>query len=43
MHRSLGTEERAAVRFSFSSFTTTEEIDEGLAALEAVARDATVS
>lgn len=43
MHRALGTEERGAVRFSFSSFTTTEEIDEGLAALEAVARDATVS
>ena len=38
MHRALGTEERGAVRFSFSSFTTEEEIDAGLAALEAVAR-----
>ena len=38
MHRALGTEERGAVRFSFSSFTTEGEIDEGLAALEAVAR-----
>ena len=40
MHRALGTEERGAVRFSFSSFTTEDEIEEGLAALAAVARDA---
>ena len=40
MHRALGTEERGAVRFSFSSFTTEDEIEAGLAALAAVARDA---
>lgn len=34
MHRSLGTEETGAVRFSFSHLNTVEEIDVGLAALE---------
>lgn len=36
MHRALGTDQGGAVRFSFSHFTTTEEIDAGVAALEAV-------
>lgn len=34
MHRALGTEERGAVRFSFSWFSTQEEVDCGLEALE---------
>lgn len=38
MHRALGTEKRGAARFSFSSFTTEDEIDEGLEALETVIR-----
>lgn len=33
MHRSLGTEETGAVRFSFSYSNTEEEVDEGLSAL----------
>ena len=39
MHRALGTERQGAVRFSFSHFTTEEEIDAGLAAMEEIARD----
>ncbi|WP_139652739.1 aminotransferase class V-fold PLP-dependent enzyme [Raoultibacter phocaeensis] len=38
MHRALATEQNGAVRFSFSHFTTAEEIDEGISALEAVVR-----
>ncbi len=34
MHRALGTEEKGAVRFSFSCFNTEEEIQKGLHALE---------
>lgn len=34
MHRALGTEEKGAVRFSFSCFNTEEEIQKGLYALE---------
>ncbi len=34
MHRALGTEEKGAVRFSFSYFNTEEEIDAGLHALK---------
>ncbi len=33
MHRAMGTEERGAVRFSFSYFTTNEEIEAGIDAL----------
>lgn len=39
MHRALGTENGVAVRFSFSSFTTEAEIDEGLAALATVVQE----
>ena len=35
MHRALGTEDQGAVRFSFSWYTTAEEID---AAVQAVRR-----
>ena len=35
MHRALGTQDQGAVRFSFSWFTTSEEVD---AAVEAVAQ-----
>ncbi len=34
MHRALGTEEKGAVRFSFSCFNTEEEVQKGLYALE---------
>ncbi|GCF93024.1 aminotransferase V [Enterococcus florum] len=34
MHEALGTAERGTVRFSFSSFTTKEEIDQALAAIK---------
>lgn len=37
MHKALGTEEQGAVRFSFSAFTTQEEIDKAAAALHAIA------
>lgn len=39
MHRALGTEQQGAVRFSFSSFTTEEEIDAGIEAVRAIAGD----
>lgn len=39
MHRALGTEERGAVRFSFSHFNTADEVDGALEALEAVVRE----
>ena len=35
MHRALGTEERGAVRFSFSYFTTNEEVEAGVDAFRA--------
>ena len=38
MHRALGTERTGAVRFSFSHLNTEEEVDAGLAALEASVR-----
>ena len=37
MHRALGTEERGAVRFSFSFFNTESEIDTAVAAVEEIA------
>lgn len=37
MHKALGTQGQGAVRFSFSSFNTFEEVDAGLAALAALA------
>jgi cysteine desulfurase family protein len=37
MHRAMGTVEQGAVRFSFSPFNTEEEIDQGVAALRAIA------
>lgn len=37
MHKALGTEGQGAVRFSFSAFTTQEEIDKAAAALHAIA------
>ena len=40
MHRSLGTEEQGAVRFSFSYFNTEDEVDKALNALESIARSA---
>ena len=39
MHRALGTESQGVVRASFSSFTTEEEIDEGIRAVCALAGD----
>ena len=39
MHEALGTEGQGAVRFSFSHFNTEEEIDKGIAALEALAKE----
>lgn len=39
MHRALGTEERGAVRFSFSYFNTEEEVDAALDALRRLAAD----
>lgn len=40
MHRSLGTQNQGAVRFSFSSFNTVEEVDEAIRVLQ-VLSDAT--
>lgn len=40
MHRALGTEEQGAVRFSFSVFSTEEEVDEALRALSRIAEEA---
>ncbi len=37
MHKALGTESQGVVRVSFSSFTTEEEIDEGIRAVRALA------
>lgn len=37
-HQALGTREQGAVRFSFSSFNTEEEIQAGIGAVEAIAR-----
>ena len=37
MHKALGTESQGVVRASFSSFTTEEEIDEGIRAVRALA------
>ena len=34
MHRALGTEQRGAVRFSFSCFNTEEEVAKGIVALK---------
>lgn len=34
MHRSLGTEEKGAVRFSFSYFNTKEEVEQGILAVK---------
>ena len=39
MHEALGTSDRGVVRFSFSHFNTEEEIDEGVGALEEIARE----
>ncbi len=38
MHRALGTEEQGAVRFSFSWFTTEQEVDAAVAAVREIAR-----
>ena len=40
MHRALGTEDRGAVRFSFSWFNTEEDIDRAIAAVLELAKDA---
>jgi selenocysteine lyase/cysteine desulfurase len=37
MHRALGTQDRGAVRFSFSYFNTEDEIDEGIRAIRELA------
>lgn len=39
MHEALGTERQGAVRFSFSSFNTPEEVDAGIAAVAALAEE----
>lgn len=39
MHESLGTREQGAVRFSFSYFTTEDEIDEAICALKELANE----
>jgi len=39
MHEALGTTGQGAVRFSFSWFTTEEEVDAAIAALQAIAED----
>ena len=39
MHKALGTQGQGAVRFSFSHFTTPEEIDTGVAAVTEMARE----
>lgn len=40
MHESLGTAEQGIVRFSFSHFNTSEEIDQGIQALASLVREA---
>jgi len=39
MHEALGTEHQGAVRFSFSHFNTEEEVDEGIRAIAAIAKE----
>lgn len=39
MHEALGTEHQGAVRFSFSSFNTSDEVDAGIAAVAALAEE----
>lgn len=39
MHEALGTEQQGAVRFSFSSFNTSDEVDAGIAAVAALAEE----
>ena len=39
MHRALGTVDRGAVRFSFSWYTTEEEVDAAIAAVAEIARE----
>ena len=38
MHEALGTQSQGAVRFSFSSFNTEDEVDAGIAAVAASPR-----
>ena len=38
-HEALGTEKQGAVRFSFSHFNTTEEVDQGIRAMETLAME----
>lgn len=38
MHEALGTDRQGAVRFSFSSFNTADEVDEGIRAVAAIAQ-----
>ena len=40
MHEALGTQRQGAVRFSFSSFNTEDEVDAGIAAVAAIAEGA---
>lgn len=40
MHEALGTQNQGAVRFSFSSFNTADEVDAGIAAVAAIAQEA---
>ena len=40
MHEALGTQSQGAVRFSFSSFNTEDEVDAGIAAVAAIAEEA---
>lgn len=39
MHEALGTQNQGAVRFSFSSFNTPEEVDAGIAAVAAIVEE----
>lgn len=39
MHEALGTQNQGAVRFSFGSFNTPEEVDAGIAAVAAIAEE----
>lgn len=40
MHEALGTQNQGAVRFSFGSFNTEDEVDAGIAAVAAIAEEA---
>lgn len=42
MHRALGTEGQGAVRFSFSAFTSEDDVDEALRALSSIAEEASL-